>query len=315
MKAHMIRIAHIINTVTKEENPELYKVGQITIRSILHAKAVCRRKESVILMGIGFSQHDQDLSTEFKQLPPLTSDTTHAPLNDKRRLPFIKDILEAALKYSDAEYVVYSNLDIGLMPFFYDTVFDYIEKGYDAMVINRRRIRDVFTGTDNLEMIYAEAGEKHPGYDCFVFKRETLQRFKLKQISLGVPPIGNDLFHNVFTYADKPVLFSDKHLTFHLGMTVIKDWGAKAIEKYNYKEYRELLLELYPFMSADKFPGGDLGFFTRHFKWLFNFTFSYPLMFKLDMKRGFKRKKRVMPDEKKQRYIEWIIRKATFRDP
>ncbi len=309
-------MAHIINVVKKEENPELFTVQNITINSMLHAKNLSAKAKDISFLSVGFFDNDPVIPSEFKQLPSLKNDTLRARVSQNRKLPFIKDILETAMNNSEADYFIYSNTDIAVMPFFYDTIFNYINKGYDGLVINRRRIKDRFIQEEYLEAMYAEVGQSHPGYDCFVIKRTVLKKFILKNLSVGIPPLGNDLFHNVFTFAENPVLFSEKHLTFHIGTTIIKDWGEPEIQKHNYKEYKALLNELYPLMDADKFPGAELGFFARHFKWLMNFMFSYPLMFKLDMKRGFKRKKIEKGSSvKTQPYVEWLIRKSGFKDP
>ncbi len=57
-----------------------------------------------------------------------------------RKLPLIKDILGRLYDASDAEYFIYTNVNIGLMPNFYVAVNAIIESGYDAFVINRRTI-------------------------------------------------------------------------------------------------------------------------------------------------------------------------------
>ena len=60
--------------------------------------------------------------------------------NVQKKLPLLYDILDRACKATDAEYIVYTNMDIILMPQFYLAVDSYIRNGFDAMVINRRDI-------------------------------------------------------------------------------------------------------------------------------------------------------------------------------
>jgi hypothetical protein len=203
------------------------------------------------------------------------------------------------------------------MPFFYETISSYVKKGHDAIVINRRRISKNYLEEKDLNLMYGEAGKSHTGYDCFVFSRELLGKFILKDIFIGTPPSGNDLFYNLFTFAENPILFTEKHLTFHAGMDLHKDWGDAGINSHNQKEFLLLLKELKPSMDISKFPGANYGFFKRHFIWLMNPTFHYPTMMSLDFKQlGRKRKKPAKSETPggKSKYLEWLIRKVNFRD-
>lgn len=74
----------------------------------------------------------------FKQLPPL-SRSVHdfGRFNSNKKPPLLKDILDRLYKHSDADFFIYSNADIALMPDFYLEVRKIIENGYDAFAVNR----------------------------------------------------------------------------------------------------------------------------------------------------------------------------------
>ncbi len=106
-------------------------------------------------------------------------------------------------------------------------------------MINRRRIKSTLNRAEDLDKIYSEVGKDHIGYDMFIFKRSLFPKFILNNTCIGIPFVGNDLFYNLFCFAEKPVLLTDKHLTFHIGLELLKDWGSNELKKHNYKEFRK----------------------------------------------------------------------------
>jgi hypothetical protein len=45
------------------------------------------------------------------------------PLLKSRKLPLIKDILEKIKEIEKPDFVIFTNMDIAVMPFFYDAIF------------------------------------------------------------------------------------------------------------------------------------------------------------------------------------------------
>ncbi len=216
--------------------------------------------------------------------------------------------------HSDADYFVYTNIDICLMPQFYSAVNDFISQGYDAFVINRRRISGKYKSVQQLNEMYSEVGAVHTGYDTFVFKRSLFEKFILKDMCVGIPLAGNDLFYNIFCFAERPKLYTNKHLTFHIGMELVKQWGDADYNHHNHNEFRKMLVELVPFLDVRKFPGAELGFISRNFKWLMNPTFDYRTMLSADLKQAGRPRN---PGEKeikgwKHRYYELLVRLINF---
>ena len=307
----MPSFAHVINTVTEEEKKSLFIAQVTTLDSCVKAKEYYTAGE-VSLYTVNEHKDNSFVPKEFTVLPPLTRNLTDVLPGEKLKLPFINDIMQSLYDNSTAEYLVYTALDIALMPFFYAAVAEYIKVGYDAIIINRRRIYNKFLGEPNLDILYAETGKSHSGYDCFVFKRELWPLFVKKDICVGAPPLGNDLFYNMFTFAEKPVMYMDKHLTFHLGMELNNGWANRRIINYNYAQWYDMLKELEPKLDASKLPWAYEPFFMRHFIWLMNPTLHYPTNFKADARRKFKKSKRVNDTGYKpnlrNRFLEFIIR-------
>ncbi|MCK6638709.1 MAG: hypothetical protein L6Q81_01395 [Bacteroidia bacterium] len=313
-----VSLAHIINLVGAQDNPGLFKVQELTMRTIERALAGTRSDLKVQIMSAqytdarpfvpGFVSITSDLlrsSADFKQL------------NTKLRLPVLGDIIMKLRENTEATHFVFTNLDICVMPSFYNAVASYLNDGYDAIIINRRRINAEFIDEPNLDVLFAEAGKTHTGYDCFVFSRALLDKFVFGDIFIGTPPAGNDLFYNIMTFADCPVLLTEKHLTFHVGMDLVKPWGESKLNSHNQAEFLKLLKKLYPSMRIANFPGAGYGFMRRHFKWLMNPTFHYPTMCRLDFSQWSAPRRKPQEYELKglkNAYYEWLLKKINFRD-
>ena len=310
----MARFAHIINYVSREENAALHDVQKLTLASLKNAKKYAESRTSVELLLCTHKNFTIGPHADFRSLPAIErSILDFGKFSERRSLPLLKDVLESAYRNSDADFIIYSNADIGVMPQFYSAVEEYTLL-YDALVINRRRIKSTLNNMEDLEKIYSEVGLPHIGYDMFIFRRDLFNKFILHDTCLGIPFVGNDLFYNLFCFAGNPRLMTDKHLTFHIGLELKKDWGSSELEKHNYKEFRKTTKALLPYMDIAKFPGAELSFLRRHFKWLMNPTLSYPEMCFTDLKqlRRKRTKKTYDPNYKTQNYAEWLIKRINF---
>jgi hypothetical protein len=94
------------------------------------------------------------------------------------------------LKYSSAEFAIFTNVDIIPSPDFYPRINELVESGHTAFTINRRTIQKVPNSPDRLYEILAQRGKPHPGHDCFIFPREWIERFFVGRIVIGVPWVG-----------------------------------------------------------------------------------------------------------------------------
>jgi hypothetical protein len=277
------RIAHIINPVDVSVEDEFYKIQALTFSSILAARKFSFEPNSI---SLGSTQFDLDtliMPDGFSKLTSLKKSILD--INPKlrgKKLPLIADIFSKFSELPDSDFYIYTNADIGLMPYFYNTIIGYLDQGHDAIVINRRRVSRKHLDKPNLNLIYSDIGNSHPGFDCFIFKKELLNQFYLGNICVGIPFVEVTLIHNIFALASNPLFVPDAHLTFHIGKEVMP-----KRDKYYYHQNRtEFFTKIYPVLKPhfklEKFPYSALPFYKRALKWMLNpslFTANY---FKLE---------------------------------
>ncbi|MCG3119031.1 MAG: hypothetical protein ALAOOOJD_01359 [bacterium] len=214
----MRKIAHIINPVVVEQASDLYLAQPITFETMKTAQKFATGQVAVDLFTAQFKEDRILVPAGFQ----LTADLERSVLDlgtfqKKRKLPLLADILGRLYAATDAEYCIYTNVDIAVQPHFYVAVNALIEKGYDAFVINRRTVDAVYSRPAEIPLMYAEVGEKHPGYDCFVFRRDVFPQYQLDAVCLGILWIDDILIWNLVCHAQNFSVFRKLHLTFHLG--------------------------------------------------------------------------------------------------
>lgn len=314
----VISITHIINPYPSSKGSENFIAQPICRESMIRAREEAKGIADVKLCAVFMHGQEHELPNAFEVLPSLNrSIVDYADTGMNRKLPVFADVLSAGYEFSNSDYIVYTNADIGVMPSFYKMIAHYAGKGYDAFAINRRRISGRFTNVEQLEEIYSEAGEKHTGYDTLVFKRDLFSKFNLQKVCIGVPFFDTALIHNFYAHANNFKLFTGKHLTFHIGMDLVKEWGDGQESAFNRKEFHTVLKDLYPKFQIEHFPGAGLPFFVRHFKWLMNPTFHYPTMLRLDISQLSHKRRKYPPREIKKfsyRIFNWLIRFVNFPD-
>ena len=165
--------------------------------------------------------------------------------NQPRKLPLLGDILTTAAANSQAEYFIFTNVDIGVMPYFYKSVAAYISRGHDAFTINRRTISDDYQDLSEIPLMYAEIGQPHRGWDCFVFQRQAISNFNLGTVCVGAPLVGLALISNLIAFARNFRQFEQEHLTFHMGND--RSWNKSPYKEYadhNQQQVLQILREL-----------------------------------------------------------------------
>lgn len=243
----MLSIAHIISPVLVDNTSDLFIAQPITFETMRIAREFAKDIAEVDLYAVQF--HDESriiLPDIFKRTPDLTRSVADIKtFKQRKKLPLIKDILDTLYESSQAQYLIYTNVDIALQPYFYQAVDMFLRQGYDAFVINRRTITGKYTTVEQIPFMYAEIGDSHKGYDCFIIKRELYPKFKLGTICIGTAWIGRALLANMATYADKYREFRDEHLTFHIGDPCT--WRNEQFNDYfqeNWNEYLKIFQQL-----------------------------------------------------------------------
>lgn len=270
---------------------------------MINAKRYSVNQNYITLYSTQFEEDVEIIPHDFIQLSNLKRSVLDVnPSLQGKKLPLIKDVLDK-LNEVDADYYIYTNVDIALQPYFYDAVFEYIQMGHDAIVINRRRLSRSYQDVKELPMMYADLGKSHPGFDCFVFHKSLLDKLILENICIGIPFVEVTLVHNLFSLAKNPLYVPDAHLTFHIGMEVMPSRN-KALYWHNRNEF---FLHIYPQLKKhfrlDRFPYAALPLPRRALKWMLNpslFTLTY-----LELeKQSLLQKAKVVIDELRWRILQ-----------
>lgn len=270
----MPSIAHLVNPflVPAGSNPAFMQ--QVTFKSILNARDFAGGQVQVDLLAVGYPEDAPMMPEGFRVCESLQhSVLDKGTFKKQRKLPLIAELIERLAKNSTADYLIYTNADIALMPQFYLVVNRFLQQGHDALLINRRGISTGYKSLEQLPLMYSEYGKPHPGFDCFVFKRELAAKLKLGHICIGIPFLEVSLVHNLIACAENLKLIDDLHLTFHLGTEVMPPVDEEYY-RHNRGEYEN---NIYPHIKDQldirKFPYAELPFYKRMMKWALNPVF------------------------------------------
>jgi hypothetical protein len=242
----MLKIAHIISPVKVDQTSDLFAAQPITFETMRRARDFSSNICQVELFSATFSEDRLIVPGFFNKTADLEQSVLdHGVFNKQRKLPILKDILNRLYQVSDAEYFIYTNADIALQPYFYETVVRLIESGYDGFVINRRTIDKKFNSFAQIPLMMAQTGEPHPGHDCFIFKRELYPRLILGDACVGVVFIGKILAWNLALFSDNFHEFCNLHATFHIGNDKIwADTELSDYQNFNHLQAKSVLKEL-----------------------------------------------------------------------
>ena len=232
LKRH-IKIAHLINPYkcSRDNSSYLYYAQPVTFKSMHNAQLEAKKVGiDIKLYTINYPEDNEIIPEYFIKLPHLIKSTLSEfpKIADNRKLPIIQEMFDVLLENSDADYIIFTNSDIGVQKKFYKKVYKYINKNnLKSFIINRRdnipKFKDGKRLTENdLDIIYNENGSKHPGKDCFIINRKILKKINMELMFTGYPPWGNTLHSCLKKIDKKTYLYTNKYLTFHLGCD--KSW-------------------------------------------------------------------------------------------
>src|ERR1019366_3321362 len=259
-----MKLAHLINPVKVPATSPLFVAQPVTFESIRVAEQFAAGKVDVELYTVSFAEDHEIIPDYFLKLPELKRSVLDlGRFSTPRKYPVLADVLKSVYEASDAEYLIYSNMDILLAPQFYVAVGEILKEGYDAVLVNRRGLSVKYKSADELPLMYSDPGKPHPGFDCFIFKRELLNKIILENICLGVSFSEVALMHNFIAFAEKLKLVDDLHLTFHIGTEVMPPLDGEYY-RHNRNEYEQ---KIYPqiksLLDIRKFPYAHLPFHKR----------------------------------------------------
>lgn len=226
------RLVHITNPFTKGAA----KAPDENQMNTLNAMGVAKQRASVdVSLLFAVEEADRHLSFDF-------GDTVYcirrhvcdlASFKIERRLPLLWDILDAALARveSDDDYIIYTNVDIVTVPYFYDAVAEIISKGIDAFSINRRTVSKLWETKEYSFLSVSEVGITHPGSDCFVCKAEYLRSAVRTEACLGIVNIAKSFLYNAAALSPRFVIIPNAHLTCHFGDD--RGWVDQEFAEYS----------------------------------------------------------------------------------
>lgn len=225
-----MKIAHIVNVLDihpKHESSYLHIAQPVTLKSMLNAKLQSKNPDDIDLIAVKHKGDNIECPEGFRMASDLTRCCydVFPELPKKRDLPLISDIFHALNQASEADYYVYTNIDIGLFPDFYDFVIDTISSGVEAFTIKRitmpKKVNAIELDQNNYNLVFNQKGLNHSGFDCFVFPRIKIKSIKLGNVFIGTPPIGT-LIKREIQRSTKPFKSfpSNVRKTFHLGNDV-----------------------------------------------------------------------------------------------
>lgn len=213
-----MKLAHLVNPVSVGPESDLFVAQPITFETMRRARAYAAGEVEVEFFSAQFPEDHRVVPAEFTRTPDLNrSMLDFGEFPNGRKLPLLRDLLERLQAASEADYFIYTNVDIALMPTFYVTVAALLKQGFDSLIINRRTISTEYTRIEDLPLMYAQVGQIHPGRDCFVWRRAVQDRFRMENVCIGSGGVGKVMLVNQVATATRFREIPDFHLTFHLG--------------------------------------------------------------------------------------------------
>jgi len=231
----MVTFAHIVNPlVVRNPRSDLAYAQPITLESMRRAALSARAA------GIGVRQFAATYPEDDAVVPDWLARTPHLeaslldhvsvePGEKGRKLPRLRDLLDRLHDAAgDAEFMIYSNIDIGLQPDFYVELARSIrENGWDALSAMRHTVSDVHRSVRDLDLIHDLPGFPQGGYSCMAFRRSAYPKYVLGDVCIGLQPVSVLLMLNMMINARSFGQIRKRRLCFHLGDD--GDWKGELL--------------------------------------------------------------------------------------
>ena len=229
----MLKLAHIINPVVVAPKSDLYHAQPITFEALRTARSFASPAIQITPYTAQYPEDHAIIPEGFHPTPDLQRSVLDTgTFQTNRKLPLLSDILDNLYHAApDADYLIYSNVDIAPMPYFYSFINWAVKGGYDAFIINRRTLPKLDCGPEKLPWLYAQLGEWHPGHDVFVFRRDAYPNYRLGFTCIGAEFVAKTLAVNMICNAKNFIEFGGLHVTFHLGDD--RRWSNRDHMEYN----------------------------------------------------------------------------------
>ncbi|MGC2718755.1 MAG: hypothetical protein WA209_04150 [Candidatus Acidiferrales bacterium] len=274
-----INLVHLINPVNAPAGHDLARAQAFTYESMRRAAAFAKEMDPSIRIDFVAAPLPEDVAAIPEgaiPLPELTRVSSEiGRFEVVRRLPLLMDIIKRGREYvssieaSPAPRLIFTNVDIGVLPHFYCYAAWLIRCGHDVAIINRRSVADCYGGPQDLPAILSDFGHKHPGLDCFIFDSGIVDHFVPFNSIIGMAHVMRPLFFNLMAFACNPVVLTDAHATFHIGFD--SEWLSGKYADYDRFNRGECLKVIEALCAHDKSIEARLAAFvnsTDEHKWI-----------------------------------------------
>lgn len=216
-----MKIVHLVNVVgNPPKTSDLYLAQQVTLEALRRAKDSATAAGLDVNVCAAVFEEDAEGVPEWMEVADFLelSSLDHSEFPARRKLPRLSEIWGRLIDISrDSDIVVYSNIDIAVQLNFYENARDWIGAGHDAVSVTRRTIPKTYTSPSQIDAMYSEVGEPHPGDDCFIVSRSVAQKLNIAPVYVGVSWFDKVLLLNIADQAESFVKLRDERLTFHIG--------------------------------------------------------------------------------------------------
>jgi len=256
-----MRIAHAVNLFGTDD-PEHSLAQELTVQAMVDAKQYAARENlEVELVSVQAEGEACPVPSDFISTPNLERTIHDFCQIQSPPFPLIGDIFDRLFAASEADLLIYSNIDIIPQPYFYSFIARYMaaeleNDGMKAVEIRRRTVYGNVQGKaisgeteitkDHLPLLLAERGESHLGFDCFVFHRSIYSGFVWKPVCIGSPMVGRAIMLNLIVAGGGCGSLRDVNLTQHLGDT--QRWRGPLFEQlrdFNRQSIRKMYAALW----------------------------------------------------------------------
>lgn len=261
-----VSFTHVLNPFPAREGSEHSIASRVTWASLQVALQTSMKAglkvdwKAVILPGDEAAVDPSVQSTVY--LTRTVQDV--AKLMPRRPLPLIGDILQLGASDIDSTHLIFSNMDIAVLPHFYIAAHEAASRTFGPEVpftIARTNV-DSSLAHEPLHVLYEAQGSAGHGYDCFVMPRSLLSRLDLGNCCIGAPHFDLLLFAELDMFSGRRARhIDDQHLTFHLGNDIA--WAAMI--DYVEHNLNECLAAIERIRSTHQVtPGSILDRYARH---------------------------------------------------
>jgi len=242
----LFRLIHVVNPFRNAKSRNHSLAQDFTFKTMIDAREFDNRD----ILHVSTQQDSDRISLPdsfiLAKAPGRSVADIHT-FKTKRNVPLLFDILDRGAEFAGQDdFIIYTNVDICLKPYFYSVVGELLQLGFDALTINRRTIGDYDIYKHYPVLANAETGTSHPGFDCLVFKRSHYERFVKNHACVGTHYVMRGLLYNMVAQASRMLMLKNVDLTYHFGNDL--SWqhpGLREYSQFNEREALKTLIAIY----------------------------------------------------------------------